>query len=126
MDFDWLSNIRHRYPLLCVFCLKHLEKSTLKASTHRSWISIQAKNHGTKERFVKNAQALNLDGMPTIARRRNSDSRYQRLCEDMVDIIIFIDEPKALSLLLRYVFDYSDHFCHLIQTKETCACYYVS
>ena len=31
-----------------------------------------------KERLVRVAQALSLDGMPTIARRRNSDNRYQR------------------------------------------------
>ena len=42
-----------------------------------------------KERLVKDAQALSLDKMPTIARRRNSDNRYQRECDDMVDIITF-------------------------------------
>ena len=63
-----------------------------------------------KERLVKDAQALSLDGMPTIARRRNSDNRYQRECDDMVDIITFLDERKILSLLPCYVFDCSDHF----------------
>ena len=47
-----------------------------------------------KERLVKDAQALSLDGMPTVARRRNSDNRYQRECDDMV-------ERKVLSLLPR-------------------------
>ena len=61
-----------------------------------------------KERLVKDAQALSLDGMPTIARRRNSDNRYQRECDEMIDIITFLDERK--SILPRYAFDYSDHF----------------
>ena len=51
-----------------------------------------------KERLIKDAQALSLDGMPTIARRRNIDNRYQRECDDMVDIITFLDERKVLSL----------------------------
>ena len=63
-----------------------------------------------KERLVKDAQALSLDGMPTIARRSNSDNRYQHECDDMVDIITFLDERKVLSLLPRYAFDYSDYF----------------
>ena len=48
--------------------------------------------------------------MPTIARRRNSDNRYQRECDDMVDIITFLDERKVLSLLPHDAFDCSDHF----------------
>ena len=60
--------------------------------------------------MVKDAQALSLDGMPTIARRRNSDNRYQRECDDMVDIITFLDEHKVLSVLPRYAFNCSDHF----------------
>ena len=63
-----------------------------------------------KERLIKDAQALSLDGMPTIARRRNSDNRYQRECDDMGDIIIFLNERRVLSLLPRYAFDCSDHF----------------
>ena len=63
-----------------------------------------------KESLIKDAQALSLDGMPTIARRRNSDNRYQRECDDMVDNITFLDERKVLSLLSRYAFDCSDHF----------------
>ena len=58
-----------------------------------------------KERLAKDAQALSLDGMPTITRRRNSDNRYQRECDDMVDIITFLDERKVLSLLPHYAFD---------------------
>ena len=63
-----------------------------------------------KERLVKDAQALSLDGMPIIGRRRNSDNRYQRECDDMVEIITFLDEGKFLSLFPHYAFDCSDHF----------------
>ena len=48
--------------------------------------------------------------MPTIARRRNSDNSYQRECDDMVDIITFLDERNVLSIFPRYAFDCSDHF----------------
>ena len=65
-----------------------------------------------KERLVKYAQELSLKGMPTIARRRNSDNRYQRECDDMVDNITFLEERKVLSLLPRYAIDYFDHFRH--------------
>ena len=45
--------------------------------------------------------------MKTITRRRNSDNRYQRECDDMVDIATFLDERKALNLLPRYEFHYA-------------------
>ena len=79
-----------------------------------------------KERLVKDAQVLSFDGIPTIARRRNSDNRYQRACDDMVDIITFLDERKILSLLSRYAFDNSDYFLLSHLTKETCSYYCVS
>ena len=95
---------------LCAFCLLNLVNSTSKESRQHSWILCKWGNHGGKGTLGKDAQALSLDGMPTIARRRNSDNRYQRECDDMVDIITFLDERKVLSLLPHYAFDCSDHF----------------
>ena len=96
-------------PLLCAFCLLILVNSTSKESRQRRFLPSDEIT-AAKERLVKDAQALSLDGMPTIARRRNSDNRYQRECDDMVDIITFLDERKVLSRLPHYAFDCSDHF----------------
>ena len=53
-----------------------------------------------KERLNKHAQAWNLDEMPTITKRRNSDNRYQRECDDIVDIATYLNERK-LSVCCR-------------------------
>ena len=79
-----------------------------------------------KERLVKDVQALSLDGMPTIARRRNSDNRYQRECDDMVDIITFLDERKFSAFCRTTHSTAPIIFRQPIWTKETCACSCVS
>ena len=64
----------------------------------------------TKNRLVSDAAALKLDGMPNIAKRRNSDSRHQCECDDILNVITFLDEHKLLDKLPRYECDSSDYF----------------
>ena len=76
-----------------------------------------------RDRLVSDAAALKLDEMPIIAKLRNSDSRHQRECDDILDVITFLDEHKLLDKLPRYACDSSDYFPHLGWMKQICACY---
>ena len=75
---------------------------------------------------IKRIKTALLDFIQSIQQQRNAWLRtpecqpsydggtvtisYQRECDDMVDIITFLDERKVLSIVLRYAFDCSDHF----------------
>ena len=63
-----------------------------------------------KNRLASVDAALKLDGVPTIAKRRYSDSRHQHECDEILDVITFLAEHKLLDKLPRYAFDSLDYF----------------
>ena len=68
------------------------------------------KNTAAITRSICDADALKLDGMPIIAKRRNSGSRHQRECDDILHVITFLDDHKLHDKLPHYACDSLRYF----------------
>ena len=62
-----------------------------------------------KEQLVKDTDAMKLDSMPRLPRRRDCENRDQREVDDIFAIFTALDERCAIKQLPHYVYDNSEH-----------------
>ena len=62
-----------------------------------------------KEQLVKDTDAMKLDSMPRLPRRRDCENRDQREVDDIFTFITALDERGAVKQLPPYVCDNSDY-----------------
>ena len=86
---------------LCFQLTKHGKLDRKRISNHIVNLYSTEELIAAKEHLVKDIDAMKLDSMPRLPRRRDCENRDQREVDDIFSIIAALDERGAIKQLPR-------------------------